>query len=134
VASFDPTIPQAEPNQNVAAKPLDDRHTFSRLAKLARLCPQRAFGKPIQYLVDQGEALLNLTHTNPDARVDISLVQNGYLKAQAIIRRISKGFARVEGSSGRAAYLASRCILFGQYRLEHSRIDRTILQRCGVVV
>ena len=26
MASFDPTIPQAEPNQNVAAKPFDDRH------------------------------------------------------------------------------------------------------------
>ncbi len=107
MASFDPTIPQAEPNQYVAAKPFDDRHTFPGLPKLVRLCSQRAFGNPVQYLVDQGEALLNLTHTNPDARIDISLVQNGYLKAQAVIRWINKGSARVEGSSGRAAYVAS---------------------------
>src|SRR5258708_33578996 len=38
VASFDPTIPQPEPNQDVAAKPLDDRHAFPRLPPVPRMC------------------------------------------------------------------------------------------------
>src|SRR5260370_14853381 len=38
VASFDPTIPQPQPNQDVAAKSLDDRPAFPRLTKLSRLC------------------------------------------------------------------------------------------------
>src|SRR5258708_19750892 len=116
VASFDPTIPQAEPNQNVAAKSLDDRHGFPRLTKLARLCPQRAFAKPVQHLVDQGEALLNLPHTDPDARIHITLIQDSYLKAQAIIRRLAKGPARVDVSTGRAAHEASDRILLDQCR------------------
>src|SRR6185312_2548620 len=31
MASFDPTIPQAEPDKDVATKSLDDRHAFPRL-------------------------------------------------------------------------------------------------------
>src|SRR5438105_13905311 len=40
MASLDPTIPQAEPNQDIAAKSFDDRHAFPRAAELLPLCPQ----------------------------------------------------------------------------------------------
>jgi hypothetical protein len=53
VASFDPTIPQAEPNQNVAAEALDHRHAFPWLPLMPGMCARRTFGKPLQYLVDQ---------------------------------------------------------------------------------
>ena len=53
VAPFDLSIPQAEPNEDVAAKSLDDGHTFTGFPNWVRLCPQRALGKPVQYLVDQ---------------------------------------------------------------------------------
>jgi len=58
----DPTIPQAEPNPVLAAKSLDDRHTFPRLTSWP-LLPATGLRKPVQYLVDQGETLLDLTHT-----------------------------------------------------------------------
>src|SRR3981081_2906171 len=89
-ASLDPAILQANPNQNVAAKSLDDGHAFAGFAKLLHLSPQWAFRKPVQDLIDQGKTLLKLAHANPDARVDITLSQDRYLKAQAVIRRIGK--------------------------------------------
>jgi hypothetical protein len=128
MASLDPAIPQAEPNQDVASKPLDDRHAFTPLPPMRRMRSHRALGKAVQYLVDQGETLLNLAHADPDARVDITLIQDGYLNALAVIRRIGKGPARVEASAGGAADVAAGGILFGQCRFEHAGIDGAILQ------
>src|SRR5579872_4151754 len=127
MASFDQTIPQAEPNQNVATKSLDDRHAFPRITKLIRLFPQWSFGNPVQNLVDQRKALLDLADTDPNARIDVALIQDGYLKAQAIVWRIGKGPARVEGSAGGAADVAAGGILFGKCGVEHTGIDRAIL-------
>src|SRR6266480_3625118 len=139
MASFDPAIPQAQPNQNVAAKSLDDRqtfprHAFSRLLPVLRMGVERAFAQPIQYLADQRKALFDLAHTDPDARIDVTLIQDRYVKKQTVIRRIGEGPARVEGSAGGAADETSGGILFGQGGFEHAGIDGPVLQRRGVVV
>src|SRR3954451_17430538 len=55
VASLDPAVPQAQPNQNVAAESLDDSHAFARLRQMANFYSRRPLGKPAQYLVDQCE-------------------------------------------------------------------------------
>jgi len=94
-ASLDPAILQANPNQNVAAKSLDDGHAFAGFPKLLYFCPQWAFRKPVQDLIDQGKTLLKLAHANPDARVDIPLIQDRYLEAQAVIWRVGKANAGV---------------------------------------
>src|SRR4051794_13681721 len=134
VASLDLTVPQAEPNQNVAAEPLDDSHAFARLRTMPNVYSRRPPGKPVQYLVDQCKGLLDLAYANPDARIDIALVQHGHLKAQAIVGRVGEGAARIEGASGRPADVAAGGILPGQCGFEYAGIDGAILQRCGVVV
>jgi len=40
MASIDQAIAQAEPDQDVAAKSLDDRDTLPRLPNIARMCCQ----------------------------------------------------------------------------------------------
>src|SRR3954454_23911925 len=52
VASLDPTVPQAQPNQHVAAESLDHGHGFARLGIMPNVYSRRPLGKPDQYLVD----------------------------------------------------------------------------------
>jgi hypothetical protein len=133
-ASLDPAIAHAQPGQNVAAKSLDDGHAFPGFSQLVGLRPQGALRQPVQYLVDQRETLLDLAHANPDPGVDVALVQHRDLELQAVIGRIGQGPARIEGSAGGAADIASRGILFGQCGCEHAGIDGAVLQRRRVVV
>ena len=133
MTAFDPAIPQAQPDQDVAAKSLDDRHTFPchtfpHLPPMPRMRAQRALGKLPDDLVDLRNTLLDLTHADPDACVDITFIQNRDLEAQPVIGRIGEGPARIEGSAGRAADVTSGGILPGQRRHEHAGIDGAILQ------
>ena len=120
--------------QNVAAESLDDRHAFARLHPVRRFGEQRSLRKYVQYLVDQGKRLLDFAHADPDARVDVALVQHRYLEAQAVVGWIGKRAARVERSAGRAADIAPGGVLPGQCLREHAGIDGAILQRGSVVV
>src|SRR5258708_8162778 len=134
VAAFDQAVAQAKPDQNVAAKSLDDRHAFPRLSKSPCIRSQRAFGKSIKNLIDQRKRLLDLAYPDPDPRVDVALIQHRHFKAQNIIWRIGKGAPRVEGAAGGAADKTAGGILSGQCGLQHAGIDGAILQRSSVVV
>src|ERR1700730_13256743 len=107
VATVDAAVPQAKPDQNVAAEPLDDRHAFARLHSVRRFGSQWPFGKPVHDLANQGKRLLDFAHADPDARVDVALVEDRYLEAQAVVRRIDERPPRVERSAGRAADIAA---------------------------
>jgi len=133
-ATVDNAVAQAEPDQDVATKALDDRHAFVRPWPRPDRGSQRSFGQLVQDLVDQRQTLLDLAHPDPDPGVDIALGQDRDLEAQAIIGRIGEALARIEGSSRRATDITAGGILPGQGRFEDPGIDGAILQRCGVVI
>ena len=134
MAAFDHAVAQAQPDQDVAAKALDDRHALARPRPRCDRGSQRSFGQLVQDLVDQRQTLLDLAHPDPDPRVDIALAQDRHLEAQAIIGRIGQRLACIEGSSRRAADIAAGGVLPGQSGRENPGIDGAILQRRGIVI
>ena len=63
MASFDQAVAQAEPDQHVAAKSLDDGHALA-LPRAAAGTSARdgPSGKPVQDLIDQRKRLLDLAY------------------------------------------------------------------------
>ena len=74
----------------------------------------RAFRQPVQDLVDQRQALLDLADADPDARVDVAFVEHRHLEAQAVIGRIGQRPARIEDAARGAADIAAGAVLRGQ--------------------
>src|SRR5215217_4606328 len=80
VASFDQAIAQTQPDQDVAAESLHDRHPLAHLPAKRDVLVCRTFGKPAQDLLDQRKALLDFTYPDPDARVDVALAEDRHVE------------------------------------------------------
>src|SRR6478672_7872449 len=93
---------QPNPDQNVAAKALDQSEALAWLASAGDLGPNLARRHAVQDLGDQSEALLDFANSDPDSCVDIPLLENGRLEFEPVIGRVGEIAARVEGSPGRA--------------------------------
>src|SRR5579859_4531449 len=134
MASLDPAVPQTEPDQNVTAKSFHDRQALPRLFPGSGKNPRRSLGKPLQYLIDQRKRLLDLAHPDPNACIDVALVQYWHFKVQIIIGWIGKGSPRIECAARGSPDIAAGGILSGQCGFEDAGIDGAVLQRSGVVV
>src|SRR5438552_9749892 len=128
VASFDQAVAQAQPDQNVAAESLHDRHALAHFPSKWDFFAYRAFGKPAQDLLDQRQALLDFAHPDPDPRIDVALAENRHLETQAVVGRIGQRLACIERAARGAADIAAGGILLGERLPERSGIDGTILQ------
>src|ERR1700674_3016598 len=94
----------------------------------------RSPGQPVDDLLDDREALLDLANADPDARIDVALFSHRDLELELAVGRVSGCAASIERAAGGAADIAAGTVLLRQGGLEDSRGNRTILQRCRLVV
>src|SRR6185437_12844563 len=126
---------QADPGQDVAAKPFDDRHAFAD-----GFCPRAgsrglngAGGQAREYLLDQAQGLPGFLDAYPEPRVDIALVQHRDLEIARVVRSVAGPAPRVAAPVRCAAYVSAGAELRGQRGLEHAGADGAVLQGRGVV-
>src|SRR5947207_2747362 len=125
-----------EPYEDVAAKPLDDRHSFARICRSQRPWPliDRPRRKLAQDLLYQRQALLDFADADPDAGIDIAFLPQRRFELQRIVRRISWRASRIEASTRGAADITSAAELPRETWRQYARVDRPVLQRSGVVI
>ena len=125
-----------EPYEDVAAKPLDDRHSFARICRSQRPWPliDRPRRKLAQDLLYQRQALLDFADADPDAGIDIAFLPQRRFELQRIVRRISWRASRIEASTRGAADITSAAELSRETWRQYARVDRPVLQRSGVVI
>src|SRR5580704_1100813 len=90
-------ISETHPGENVATK------AFGKTEPLAgwRGCrigfgAHRAGRQLLRDLIDQGKALLDLTDADPDAGVDVTLLEHGDLESEPVIRSIAWALSGIE--------------------------------------
>src|SRR5262249_31694698 len=70
-----------EPNEHIAAESFDQGGAFGRsVVERSRFDTERAWRQLVENLKDDGDALLDLANSNPDARVYIAFVEHGDLE------------------------------------------------------
>src|ERR1700678_1269117 len=100
MATADPIAVDPHPDQHVAAETFGKAQSFA--AGLVELGSDRPFRQTLDELIDQRQALLDFADADPDAGVDVALVQHRHAKLKAIVGRISRSFARVASAAAGA--------------------------------
>ena len=119
VASSDATrAVDPDPGQNVPAEALSESDPFSsilgcRLGKDSHASSRQ----PAEDLLDQRDALFDLSKADPHARIDVTAVEDRHVKFEFVVRRIGKRFARIERTAGGAADIAAGPVLTCKSRL-----------------
>ena len=91
-------------------------------------------GRPLQDLLDQRQALLDLADADPDAGIDVALRRAPARRSERVVGRIGRASARVEGAARGAADIAAGAELPRELGLQDAGGDGAVLQRGGVVV
>ena len=125
---------EPQPDEDVAAEALDQRQALAGVRRVAELGADRARRQPLEDLLDQREALLDLADADPDARIDVALVEHRHLEGELVVGRIGQALPRIEGAARGAADIAAGAELPRQRRREMPVVDGAVLQRGGVVV
>src|SRR5262249_21322089 len=128
------TVLNPQPYQHVAAKSLGYPETFAGCDRHIDLGRNGTSGKLRQDLIDQGEALLDLTDAHPHARIHIAGLECRDFKIEPAIRWIAKYLARVESAAAPPSDIAPSPELSRQRCGQCSSPGSTVLQRCGVVI
>ena len=73
-----------DPDEHVAAKALDQRDPFARIARSPRVMgmPIDPDGSWLQDLIDQRQALLDLADADPDSRVHVAVFEHRHVELQ----------------------------------------------------
>src|SRR5690606_37611420 len=108
MAARDPAAsPQPQPDQDIAAKALDEGQSFA-LSAGAGVDANRPAGQAVENLLDQREALLDLADADPDAGIHVALRADRHLEAQRVVRRIGEHLPRIESAARRTADIPAR--------------------------
>src|SRR6185312_15294469 len=85
------------PNENVAAKTFDDRHSFARRVLMAAVVfrVDRTIGQLGKYLLDQPDGLFHLVHAYPKPSVYIAVLEHGDFEFEFVIGGVARPAARV---------------------------------------
>jgi hypothetical protein len=103
------------PDQHVATESLSESDTFIDIRGCGpRRDPDGSSWQAAEDLVDQGDALLDLSKADPDARIDVTRVEDRYVKFEFVIWRIGERFTRIERTAGGAADIAAGPVLTGK--------------------
>src|SRR5437660_8635680 len=103
MTACDPVVAvKPHPRQHVTAKCFSQRHPFASAACWFDPNLDVAARQSIQNLLNQREALLNLTDANPDSRVDVPCLEHRHLERQLVIRCVARQAACIEGPTRRA--------------------------------
>ena len=105
---------EPQPHQDIAAETLDQRDPLAGLR--THRCANQTVRKSSKNLTDQRQALLNFTEADPDAGIDIALLEKWDFEGQAVIGRISECAARVKVPPGSAADIPAGTELLRQAR------------------
>ena len=127
---------EPQPDQHVAAEAFDQRHALAgRARRPAASARSGAAGQPVEDLLDQRQALLDLADADPDARIDVALLEHRHLEAQLVVGRIAgrRGARRSRGPR-RGRHSRRRRTARASAGVEDAGGDGAILQRGGVVV
>src|SRR5262249_60056526 len=89
----------------------------------------RAHGQTRQHLLDQTHALLDFTDANPDAGIDVSIIEHGNIEFELVIRRIGQYLARIEGAAARAPYISAGAKPARKLKRENTGRGGTVLER-----
>ena len=89
----------AHPRKHVPAEAFNQRKTLSDLPGLIERAARLACGQPLDDLIDEAQALLDLVNAQPDAGIHITVLAQRHLKGELVIGRIGKRLARVEGAA-----------------------------------
>ena len=81
---MDPNTSPGEPHggEDIAAKAFHQREPLALDAGGRRLEPDRAFRQPLENLIEQVEALLDLANADPDARIDVAVLAHRELESR----------------------------------------------------
>jgi hypothetical protein len=103
------------PDQHVATESLSESDTFIDIRGCGpRRDPDGSSWQAAEDLVDQGDALLDLSKADPDARIDVTRVEDRYVKFEFVIWRTGERFTRIERTAGGAADIAAGPVLTGK--------------------
>src|SRR5262245_39152454 len=94
---------EAEPYHHVTTKRLGEGHAFTSPATGFDACPELATWQPLENLIDQQMALLDLADADPYPRIDVTRLEHRHFERQLGIGRVVQVAARVEGAAGSAA-------------------------------
>src|SRR5262245_62625502 len=90
--AFDP-----QPHEHVTAEAFDKSEAFGGVAgKGGAGGGNRPVRQTLQDLLDELEALLDLADAHPDTRIDVALVEDGYLEIKMGVGRINRPLASIE--------------------------------------
>src|SRR5579863_9146138 len=109
VAAADAAAVDPDPDQYVAAETFGKGQSFA--AGLVDRGGDRPRWQTLDKLVDQRQTLLDFADADPDAGVDVALVQHRHVKINAIIGWISRRFARIESAATGAPHISAGCEL-----------------------
>ncbi len=109
VAALDRAVGvEPQPDQDVAAERLPTSAMPSRPRPARqRRAGSRPGGQPLEDLLDQRQALLDLADADPHPRVDVAVARAPAPRSELVVGRIARGPARIEGAARGAADVAA---------------------------
>ncbi len=82
MAARDAVAVEPHPDEHVAAERLDQPEPFAARARAVDGNPDRAVRQPLQDLLDQREALLDLADADPDAGIDVAGLEHRHFEVE----------------------------------------------------
>ena len=100
-----PSSVKPQPDQDIAAEAFDQRQPFARCTGWLR--EDIALRQAGEDLLDQRQALLDFADADPDAGIDVAVLQNRNLEPQPVVRRVRPIAPRIESAARGAADIAA---------------------------
>src|SRR5882724_8527647 len=107
-------IVEPQPDENITPESFDEGDAFAR--SCGKMCPDRTVRNPGENLFHQRERLFHFANPDPDAGIDIPLLENRHREVELVVRRIGKRPARIETAPGCAPDIAPGAELKGESR------------------
>ena len=132
--SISPSAPMRTATSTSPRKPSTSASPSRAPPDLARSVCSLPVGQPLENLIDQLQALLDLADADPHPRIDVAVVAHRHLELKLVIGRIGHCLARIEGAARGASDIAAGAEGAGKRRREIAGGDGAVLERGGVVV
>src|SRR2546423_238492 len=114
-------IVKSNPGQYLASKTLRKTET---LARSSRDSLGSNLNRPLreapENLIEQRDALLNFSNSDPHPSIDVAGFKNRHVKLELIVRLITECTSRIEIPTGSAPYKTSRAKLARQHGFERT--------------
>src|SRR4051794_31726139 len=123
MTAFDDVVIEPNRDQNIASEGFGQSQCLTNAGR--DWDDETALWQAAKDLFDQAQAVSDLMHTDPGARVDIAFGQHRNFEHQCIVWGVPRVLARIERAARGTAHKSARAEAPREFRLQNTRGDRS---------